>query len=194
MYLSCMSLFSKLEVAIIQNVGVFHNQISMSEVHITDFLNEEVANQILQMQVVEVDDSIIHISYCLNQILQIDDQAKRVFSLILQKSRGTQRDIVFWTFFMIKLQSLLSGMLVSYESSGIVSDLPKLFDFEEQIFMDHVDLILFGCWEHYVFMHRLLKAEYAYFQIQGGLKIQEDIQVLVPELQKPDFQSPILMF
>ncbi|MCO5567275.1 hypothetical protein L7F22_020965 [Adiantum nelumboides] len=71
------SLFSKSNIADIQYFGDFQDQISMSEVYFADFLNVKVANHILQTRDVEADDSMIHISYCLNQILQIDDLIQR---------------------------------------------------------------------------------------------------------------------
>ncbi|MCO5578745.1 hypothetical protein L7F22_032590 [Adiantum nelumboides] len=69
MCLSGSSLFSKSNIADIQYFGDFQDQISMSEVYFADFLNVKVANHILQTRDVEADDSMIHISYCLNQIL-----------------------------------------------------------------------------------------------------------------------------
>ena len=68
-FLGCMSMFTKPKVADIPNLGVFQDYISMTEVHVNDFLNTKVANQILQIQDVGFDDSMIHVSYCLDQIL-----------------------------------------------------------------------------------------------------------------------------
>ncbi|MCO5557865.1 hypothetical protein L7F22_011437 [Adiantum nelumboides] len=62
----------------IQYFKDFQDQISMFEVYFDDFLNDaKVANQILQTRYVRANDSMIHISYCLHQILQIDDQIQR---------------------------------------------------------------------------------------------------------------------
>ncbi len=164
MHLDQMSLFGKGYFADLPNDGVLGDQTFVSEVDNSDFLIGEVEDLVLQMQ--DVDESVnsmIHVSYCLDQIVK--DQAKRVLlTLIFQNSGGYTKEGLFWMFLMMNLQSLMTKMIESQRGSSIDSDLPKMFDVDKKEFVGHLKMILADCWKNFVYLESFCEANVADLQ------------------------------
>lgn len=168
MFMSCMSMFLEFEVAHIYHVGVFEEQTSVSKVDNSDFLIGEVEDLILRMQDLESLNSVIHVSYCLDQIVK--DQSKRVLlTLILQNSVGFKKDALFWMFLMMNLHNLMTKMIESQKRSCFDPDLPQMFDVDKEEFVCHLEMIITDCWKNFVYLERFSEAS----QISDFQKIQK---------------------
>ena len=81
---------------------IFANQIMDFEMTNSKVVITKVEDLILQMQDSESPNSMIHVSYCLDQILN-DPTKKVLLSLILHKTSGSKQAELFWMFLMVTL-------------------------------------------------------------------------------------------
>ena len=116
----------------------FANQIMDSEMTNSNFLIAKVEDLILQMQDSESPNSMIHVSYCLDHILN-DPTKKVLLSLILHNTSGSKQAELFWIFLMITLQSMMTTLIDSSKQNSHDSNLPLMKNFEEEEFLYHLN-------------------------------------------------------
>ena len=54
------------------------------------------------------------------------------------------------------------------------SHFPKMLDFEEEMFVDHLDQIFTTCWKHYDYLQKFCLANCVDFQMQSDNLIEAD--------------------
>ena len=117
---------------------IFANQIMESEMANSNFLIAKVEDLIVQMQDSESTNSMIHVSYCLDHILN-DPTKKVLLSLILHNTSGSKQAELFWMFLMVTLQSMMTNLIDSSKQNSHDYDLPLMTSFEEEEFMSHLN-------------------------------------------------------
>ena len=110
-----------------------------------DLLILEVDDQLMQILNNEFGETSIQISYCLQKVSQISDQALRRMYLIMQQSNGLQRDYLLQKFFMLEVIRLMTNLIEChiqiYFNQG---NLSKMLDLDVELFKD-VMKQLWGC-------------------------------------------------
>ena len=104
----------------------------------SDVLIAKVEDLMLQMQDSESTNSMIHVSYCLDHILN-DPTKKVLLSLILHNTSGSKQAELFWMFLMITLQNLMTTLIDSSKQNSHDFDLPLMTNFEEEEFLYHLN-------------------------------------------------------